>query len=155
MSTKKMDWKLGGQMFAMLVQFFTNISALFKRQEVGPEILDWINGPGCVFFNLKMREVAEEFRDLRIVCDIDPIRPIGMYVKENVKPGVIVWEPTNNSSLLTYVSQGEERGFAGDEIRKALMEEHGPRVMNATILFYLLDNLKRIPSCWEGKDVCF
>lgn len=152
MSTKKMDWKLGGQMFAMLVQFFTNISALFKRCEVEPEILNWINGPGNDYFNRHMREVAQEFKSLLIDCDSDPAALPGMFVKSNRKMGVIVWDPIH-TTLVRFVGQDEGSGKAGVSVRGALKEYYG--VMNASILFYLLRNPQRTPAPWKGNRVCF
>lgn len=78
-STKSIDWKQIGRFISVIVKLFSNISEIFKKHQLGPEILDWITGSGKEIFEneflipLAVRSscVRSRFKDWHEICRID------------------------------------------------------------------------------------
>ena len=46
----RIDWKQFGQFLKMVIELFKLITSTFKELKVGPEILEWVTGPGQKIF---------------------------------------------------------------------------------------------------------
>jgi hypothetical protein len=63
MKDRKIDWKQFGQFLSMVVKLFTAVTDTFRAMKVGPEILEWVTGPGEKILKAKLRELAQEFQN--------------------------------------------------------------------------------------------
>lgn len=58
----KIEWKQMGQVLAMIVKLFTAVTDVMKKFAVGPEIIEWLVGPGEKFFRSELALMCAEFK---------------------------------------------------------------------------------------------
>ena len=75
----KIEWKQMGQVLATVVKLFTNITAVFKKIAVGPEILEWLVEDGKEFFESKLTELGQEFLKTINAKNPDRVKMIGWW----------------------------------------------------------------------------
>lgn len=176
---RKIDWLQFGQFLTMIVGLWTMVKAEFKNRKIGPEILEWINGPGRAFFqNECLPTLSEEYlrylerekqKNLPFVkpqslvagvnLDVDPVAPFsGAILTRNQKPGKVRVEYRPDEDEL-YVNGKKFVGWLSDEQLtggviggKALQPEavkHDP--CNAAFADWLEKNQEFIPKKCCGK----
>lgn len=88
-----------------------------------------------------------------IDCDVVPPLDIGVKVVEHQKCGRIAWD---GSKVRLHLSESQtlNKNITGHELHKELQSYF---VLNASVLFYLLDNPHLIPEEWKesGQEIYF
>lgn len=113
----KQDWQFIGRFVGTIVQLFTMISSVFKRTEVGLEVIEWIVGSGKDFFTIKLTEISDEYKRqkaidsvIRVDRSIRPSYPDWM--KEVMHPELESVGPAeyNISAVEQWLDDGQKGG---------------------------------------------
>ena len=79
-STEKgIDWKQIGRFISIIVKLFANLSDVFKKHQIGPEILEWIIGAGKQIFEneflvplaVRYSCIRSRFKNWSEICKIE------------------------------------------------------------------------------------
>jgi hypothetical protein len=105
---RKIDWLQFGQYLALVNNLFETVRNEFKKKNIGPEILEWLNGPGKEFFLGILATTAEEFDRFRkrqkVAAPTKP-QPLVAEVDLDVEPEA----PFNDARLTRHQKQGKVR----------------------------------------------
>jgi hypothetical protein len=167
MSAKK-DWKMVGSFVATLVQLFSIISEVFKKAEIGLEIIEWLIGSGKLFFTEKLAEIIEEYKQLNLpvlkdVIDLDAIPSLpfeGARIEKHIGGGKVTIEKRvdglyiDGKKIVLYRSQLQlsSSWVIGHDLREELT---GKLVLNAVVADFLYAHPRFIPDDWKGLVVHF
>ncbi len=171
---RKIDWLQFGQFLAMVMELWITIKTVFKERKIGPEILEWTNGPGKQAFREFLVTLAEEYRrfvererqKLKLVpltaevdLDIDPTLPFdGAKLKKHLKQGKVQVEYRsdkdelyiNGKKVVPWLSTEQ---LAGGRVKGTVLVSetgrHNP--LNATLADFLFDNQSFIPKGWQDR----
>jgi hypothetical protein len=165
---KLSDWKLVGQMQAFYIRLHGLAVETFRAEKIGPEVLEWLDGPGNEFFGLKLVELAAEYKRqttpilrAEIDLDADPTLPFnGTIVKKHLKEGKVVIEKradggayVNSKKLALRRSnrQLNDESIRGTEL---CVEIEGQQwaVHNATLLDFFKANPQFWPDEWKRDE---
>jgi hypothetical protein len=87
----KQDWQFIGRFIATVVQLTTIISGVFKKTEVGLEILEWFVGSGKDYFVALLTDTVEKYRkqslSSKTKVESDPI----IRVDRSIRPSYPDW----------------------------------------------------------------
>jgi hypothetical protein len=169
----KLNWKEIGRFVSVLVQLYTNIVAVFKKAKVGPEVVEWLVGPGKDTLVRKIEELTVEFSKANspevpkavevsmLTAEIDtdqtPKLPFdGAIIEAHVEGGTVTIEKRDDElwiddkKVILHLVSGQQGGnwIRGHELREELS---GKPVLNACVLDFLLENTSFIPDSWK-KD---
>lgn len=85
-----------------------------------------------------------------IDCDENPKSLDGCEIEEHKKGGQLEWNP--DEIKLWLVDGQEENPVGAHELRAKLQDQ---KLLNANVLYYLLENSYLIPIEWQNKQVFF
>lgn len=96
--------------------------------------------------------------DLTIDCDAEPAAPPRFKIFAHKSDGQLVWDPTK---VELYLIPGQQKSANGSwQTEKAIniylaLEFDNKKILNATVLDWLLTHPDQIPATWKGQKVNF
>ena len=180
---RKIDWLQFGQFLKMVVDLFTMLKTQFNKRKIGPEILEWLTGPGKEAFERDfLPTLSEEY--LRFVererqktlsdkkpqpliaevdLDANPDKPFdGAILTKHLKQGKVRVEYRPDEDEL-YVGGKKvvlwlsKEQLAGGVVKGVVLQPEAERnnPINATLVDWLCNNQSFIPKRWQGRTWFF
>lgn len=101
----------------------------------------------CDYCGKAIAETPQIFID----CDSDPLLHYnGWEVESHKKMGQLGWDQKN---IELFVTEKQKTEWVNGEVLQKELE--GKEVLNANVLYWLLENPEHIPEEWKGKYVYF
>ena len=160
----------------MIVDMFTTIKTEFNKRKIGPEILEWITGPGRQAFEEFLSTLAEEYsrfvkrerqkaapRPVPLIAEVDldadPVLPFdGAKLSKHQKQGKVrvEYRPdedelyVNGKKIVPWLSKEQ---VAGSVIKGTILQQEAYKnnPLNATLADWLYGNQGFIPKKWQGR----
>lgn len=173
---RTIDWLQFGQFLKLVVELFTTVRNEFKRYNIGPEILEWLNGAGKEFFSGQITTIAEEYDRFRkrqgtvqesklkpliagVDLDADPDPPFnGATLTKHLKQGQVCVEYrpdedelyVNSKKVVLWLSEEQltRKTITGINLQP---KAGGHNPLNAAFADWLHKNQTFIPKWWCGK----
>lgn len=164
---KAVDWKVLGQFFSMLLGLFTIVRDTFAKQNVGIEVVSWLNGDGRQeFVKNFLQPLAEAYvrtqcwRTVSKTCiEVNLDAPLRLPFEDAQvvwpeTPGKLGWVKVERQGDKLFVDGREVTLYLTDEQRTgAIIKGHdlwkalkGKPVVHTAIMWALLDNPHLIPD---------
>lgn len=171
----KIDWKQFGQFLKMVLDLFTIVTTELKKRKVGPEILEWMTGPGkAVFADECLVPLVDEYDEWRnasakngkqkpltaeVDLDADPVAPFdGAKRTKHQKQGKVAVEYrpdedelyVKGKKVVPWFSDAQKSGkVVRGDILQPEAEQNNP--LNATLADWLYGAQEFIPQKWQGR----
>jgi hypothetical protein len=175
---RKIDWLQFGQFLKMINDAFVMIREGFTKRKIGPEILEWITGPGKQAFQEFLEALANEYlnyvrleqkKSLQVAkqapliaevnLDLDPVAPFnGAVQTKHIKQGKVRFEYRSDEDELyinskKFVPWLSQKQLAGQSIQGIKLEPQANKnnSLNATAADWIYEHPEFMPKKYQGK----